>query len=235
MKTKYFFISTLLILAISCNQKVDRTEDDFSNAPEETTEELKADTNSYFPKHEEFVQHILDNRLRKHDFEYVVENCRHHELFPVDGLQEIVAYSDKNYPKSVSPTYYEHFTLFCLRYSTADQAKVNFDNFYLTTQLDTSKFDVVEQSLIEKQQQIIAASKPGGLIVQENEWIYSLVETCRETPIGGNWVDYENLFLSYIGHKKDSITVLNADCGNMTYKKEKRTTHNRVDGSAPVS
>lgn len=226
MKTKYFFISTLLILAISCNQKVDRTEDDFSNAPEETTEELKADTNSYFPKHEEFVQHILDNRLRKHDFEYVVENCRHHELFPVDGLQEIVAYSDKNYPKSVSPTYYEHFTLFCLRYSTADQAKVNFDNFYLTTQLDTSKFDVVEQSLIEKQQQIIAASKPGGLIVQENEWIYSLVETCRETPIGGNWVDYENLFLSYIGHKKDSITVLNADCGNMTYKKEKRTTHN---------
>ena len=226
MKTKYFYISTLLLLVISCGQKVDRTADDTSHAAEGPTEEIKTDSNSYLPRHEEFIQHILDNRLRKHDFEYVIENCRHHELFPVDGLQEIVAYSDKNYPKNVSPTYYEHFTLFCLRYSTDDQAKRNFDNFYLTIQLDTSKYDVVEQSMIEKHNMIIAASKPGGLIVQENEWIYSLVETCRETPIGGNWVDYENLFLSYIVHKKDSITVLNADCGKMTYKKEKRTTHN---------
>lgn len=226
MKPKNFFISTLLLLAISCNQKVDGTENDSSNAVKETTEEIKSDINLYFPKHEAFVQHILDNRLRKHDFDYVLENCRHHEIFPFDGLQEIVAYSDRNYPKSVSPTYYEHFVLFCLKYSTADQAKRNFDNFYLTAQIDTSKFDAMEQSLIERHRLIIASLKPGGLIVQENEWIYSLVETCRETPIGGNWVDYENLFLSYIGHEKDSITVLNADCGKMTYKKEKRTTHN---------
>ncbi|MEL7530816.1 MAG: hypothetical protein AAFN10_05890, partial [Bacteroidota bacterium] len=98
-----------MLLAISCTQKVDRSENESSNAAEETSKELKTDTNLYFPKYEEFVQHVLDNRLRKHDFEYLIENCRHHELFPFDGLQEIVAYSDKNYPKSVSPTYYEHF------------------------------------------------------------------------------------------------------------------------------
>lgn len=196
------------------------------NETEETTKETKVDTNSYLPKHEEFVQHVLNDRVRKHGFEYVVENCRYQELFPVDGLEEIVAFSDKNYPKNVSPTDYEHFILVCFKYYTTNQAKLNFDNFYLTTQLDTSKYDAVEQSLIEKHDMIIAASKPGGLIVQENEWIYSLVETCRETPIGGNWVDYENLFLSYIGHEKDSITVLNADCGKMKYEKEKRTTHN---------
>lgn len=227
MKKINFFISTLLLLAISCTQKVDRTEKDALNETEETTKELKADTNSYLPKHEEFVQHILNDRVRKHGFEYVVENCRHHELFPVDGLQEIVAFSDKNYPKNISPTDYEHFILFCFKYSTTNQAKLNFDNFHLLTQLDTTKYDAVEQSLIEKHEKIKLASKPGGLIVQKNEWIYSLVETCRETPIGGNWVDYENLFLSYIGNnQKDSLTVLNADCGRLEYKNERRTTHN---------
>ena len=215
-----------MFLAFSCTEKVDRTQNDTSKAIEEITDKLKTETKLIVPKHEQFIQHILDTNLRKHDFEYVIENCRHYELFPIEGLQEIVAYSDKNYPKNVVPTYYEHFTLFCFRYSTAYQAKLNFDIFYLTTQLDTSKYEAVEQSLIKKHDMIIAASKPGGLIVQENEWIYSLVETCRETPIGGNWDNYENLFLSYIGDTKDSITVLNADCGGMTYKKEKRTTYN---------
>lgn len=228
MKTRHFFILALFLVTVSCNRHVDKVESDYSNNTEKTAKEIRKDSSSDSPKHEDFVRYVLKDKAREHDFEYVIENCRHYELFPIDGLQEIVAYSDKNYPKNVPPTYYEHFTLFCLRYSTADQAKLNFDNFYLTTQLDTSKYDAVEQSLIEKHDMIIAASKPGGLIVQENEWIYSLVETCRETPIGGNWVDYENLFLSYLAKEHtDTLIVLNADCGKMNYRKEKRTTHNK--------
>jgi len=227
MKTKHFFISTLLLLVISCNQEVDRIENDYSNESEETAKELKTDSNSYVPKYDEFVRYILKDKVRKHDFQYVIKNCRYYELLPIDGLQEIIAFSDKNYPKKVNPTKYEHFVLFCFKYSNSNQAKLNFDNFHLLTQLDTTKYDAIEQSIIKKHQKIKLASKPGGLIVQKNEWIYSLVETCRETPIGGNWVDYENLFLSYLGNnQKDSLIVLNADCGKINYRKEKRTTHN---------
>ncbi len=226
MKTKHFFILTFLLLTISCNREVNKKESDYSNKTEETAKEIRNDSSYYSSKHEDFVRYVLKDRVREHGFEYVVENIRYVGLFPVDGLQEIVAFSDKNYPKKVKPTDYEHFILFCFRYSSVTQAKLNFDNFYLHTQLDTTKYDAVEQSYIEMHEKIKGASKPGGLIVQENEWIFSLVETCRETPTGGNWDDYEDLFLSYIGQDKDSITVLNADCGKMTFKKEKRTTHN---------
>lgn len=227
MIKRNFFIASLLLLVIACRHDGHRTKINNLKETEEATTELMSDSNNYIPNYEKFVNHVLKDKVRKHDFEYVIKNCRHQELFPVDGLQEIIAYSDKRYPKTVSPSYYEHFILFCFKYTNTNQAKLNFDNFYLTSQLDTSKYDQIEQSLVEKHEKIKIASKPGGLIVQKNEYIFSLVETCGETPIGGNWVDYENLFLGYIGNnQQDSLTVLNADCGRLEYIKVQRTTLN---------
>jgi len=34
---------------------------------------------------------------------------------------------------------------------------------------------------------MIGESKPGGFILQKGNWLFSLVETCRDTPIGGTW------------------------------------------------
>jgi len=51
-------------------------------------------------------------------------------------------------------------------------------------------------------------------LVQRGKQIFSLVETCRETPIEGKWIDYEKVFLEYIANEE--IEVLNSDCGKMS-------------------
>ena len=164
---------------------------------------------------------------RKHDFNYIIKKSKYVDIFPINGLIEIEAYSDKSYPKKVDPYSYEHFTLFCFKYSNQEQAKINFEEVYNYTQLDKSKNIEVDQSILDKHNRIITYSKYGGFIVQKNEWIYSLVETCREPPYGKTWIEYENLFLRYLGsNKRDSLIVLNADCGRVRFIKEKRTTHN---------
>ncbi|WP_405292310.1 hypothetical protein [Algibacter sp. Ld11] len=43
---------------------------------------------------------------------------------------------------------------------------------------------------------------------RKEKQIFSLIKTCRETPIGGNWTDYENKFLEYIVVKKRRNSTL---------------------------
>jgi hypothetical protein len=204
-------------LASSCNQEVE------NENYKESVEEVNVDSLTSIPDFEGFAQFILNEQLREHNFKDIIENCRYQKAFPIDGLEKIVAYSDKSYPEKIAPSEYEHFVLFCFEYSSVNQAKLNFDSLCYLTQLDTSKCDAVEQSLIDKSETLNRVSKSGGLILQKDAWIFSLVETCRNTPIVGNWIDYENLFVSYLGNNlEDSLMVLNADCGQMKYMVEKR-------------
>jgi len=45
--------------------------------------------------------------------------------------------------------------------------------------------------------QLDISLKPGGMICRKANYVFSLVKTCRNTPIGGKWKAYENLFLKY--------------------------------------
>jgi len=181
---------------------------------------------SVLPDFQGFAIEVLGENLRKHDFKYVIENYSLFDLIPIDGLDSVIAYSNKDYPKNSNPTYYNHFTFFCYKYTNSNQAKLNFDSYYLTSHLNMDDTVGVDQSYIKKANKIKGLSKYGGLIVQEDNWIFHLVETCGNTPIGGSWTDYEDLFIRFItNNRNEPIAVLNADCGKMKFIKEKRTTH----------
>lgn len=78
-------------------------------------------------------------------------------------------------------------------------------------------------------------AKPGGMITQIGKQIFSLVETCRDTPIGGNWINYERKFIKYLTKSGDEeFEVLNSNCGMGYYRVEKRKAR-QVTQPLPVS
>jgi hypothetical protein len=180
-------------------------------------------TVDYFSKANEFAKYVLGDKIRTHEYPNIKESPRHIEIFSNKGLERIMAFSDKDYPKYTEPNYYEHFMLFCLEYSISNDAEDVFQNLKNMAEIDFHKIDSLDQLTQDKLRFFHGESKPGGLIVQEGKWIFSLVETCRNTPLGGTWVEYEDLFISYFNNDNTKrIEVLNADCGKMKYKLEKR-------------
>ena len=188
-----------------------------------TTESSSGETNGVFEGARKFVERVLNENMRTHSYPPSSERLEHFNLFSKDGLQEILAFSNMEYPQSAEPSHYEHFTLFCYRYSDAEKAENSFHQLAELIQIDLSSSDSINPATKRLAERVIAQSKPGGLIVQKDTWIFSLVETCRNTPIGGTWMEYENLFIDYLLETSgNSIRALNADCGKMKYELELR-------------
>jgi len=171
-----------------------------------------------------YMKLILGRNMRKHEFNSSLGRCPEYiKVFSDKGLQTIYAYSDKRYPKKIEPKIYEHFTLFVLKYEDVNSAvqayqklkldsKFSFKNLGEKVDEEKKKFKLLLHNHI----------KSGGMVFQIENMLFSLVETCRNTPIGGSWLAYENEFLSSMVSDRESLVVLNADCGDMYFKEEKR-------------
>lgn len=103
----------------------------------------------YFVQANGFAKNVLGDKLRRNDFNNLSEAPRHVEIFSTDGLKKIVAFSNKDYPKSIKPTQYEHFTLFCLEYSNSKEAKLSFQNLRKMTEKDFLN-DSLDEIIIQK-------------------------------------------------------------------------------------
>jgi len=172
---------------------------------------------------ENFVDYVLKDKKRSHRFEPDDTTAPSHlTIFSTNGIKSITAYSDKRYPKTIEPSYYEHFILFVLEYQDQRHAGEAFKKLIRDSELMTQDLDSLDHSEQDRLEFLYGQSKPGGMILQKNQLIVSLVETCRNTPIGGTWTEYEDLLLSYILNDGEEITVLNADCGKLKYNKEER-------------
>ncbi|TBN04018.1 hypothetical protein EYD45_08370 [Hyunsoonleella flava] len=220
----------MVLLLCSCSEKKKKQETELKLKIESITE-IKPESeldNDYSKSAELFAKEILRENLRFHSFNMTdSENPKHLDIFQYDGLNKIEGYSNKNYPKNSKPKYYEHFTLFVATYKNTEIAKNAFDqikadskNFGLLS--DFKSLNIVSYN---RATALITGIKPGGMITHKGKQVFSLVETCREIPIGGNWLDYEQKLLSYILNTENEIEieVLNSDCGKMTnYIVEKR-------------
>jgi hypothetical protein len=223
----------LLILLVSCKVNTDRHESKIypnDSVVNDNFIPIDKDTVDYFKRANEFGIKVLGDKLRTHEFGKIQEAPRHLEIFSTVRLLKIIAFSNKDYPKLIKPDYYEHFTLFCIEYESTHYAELSFQELTRLTKFDLDKIDNLDSLTVEKVKFMTGESKPGGFIFQKGNWIFSLVETCGDTPIGGTWTDYEDLFVSFIvENDEDSITVLNADCGKMKYiEKQIKPVHNSV-------
>ena len=217
----------IILIFLSCNEK--NKEQKFENNQKkpiktETKTDNKVKLDSDFSESAElFAKEILKENIRTHTFDLSnLKETKHLKIFKNDGLEKIIAYSNKNYPKNSKPSYYEHFILFVATYENNEKAKRTFEKIKSYTEHSIIGINKLKQELSERVKSLTIGAKPGGLILQKGKQIFSLVETCRNTPIGGKWLDYENKFINYLVKKGEKIEVLNADCGDNKYEIEKR-------------
>jgi len=147
-----------------------------------------------------FAQQILKENLREHLFD--LTNNRDLEflkLFYSDSLKSIVAFFDKNYPKKTAPHYAEHYTLFMATYSDILSAVKCFEQLKEDAKYEP-RDGVLFEDLPLRVRLLMLETKSGGMIVQQGLHVFFLVENCRETPIGGKWIDYESVFFRVSNH-----------------------------------
>ena len=170
-----------------------------------------------------FINSVLKSNKRKHlkdDLEN--SDIGHLQIFNKDGLNNYYAFSDNRYPQQSQPTYYENFTLFTLEYNDVKSATNSFRTVYKNSNLKSEQIDSLRNHNHELLRNINTSLKPGGLICQRNNYLFSLVKTCRKPPILNSWKEYEELFIKSIATDEQTINTLNATCGMMNYKFEKR-------------
>ena len=212
----------IILLFYTCSgKKVKQEVESKSESIIESKTEIKLQlelVNDYSESVELFVKEVLSENMRTHFFDLTIsENPKHLRIFRFDGLEKIEAYSNKNDTEGIRSSWYEHFILFVATYKTTQKAINAFDQI----KADAKKYSMLDnlESLDDETRKrvigLMVGVKPGGLITQNGKQIFSLVETCRETPMGENWVEYEKKFLSYISGNKSEIEVLNSDCGKM--------------------
>ena len=172
---------------------------------------------------DDFATKILDFNKVKHSAEYLSRSeVGHVTIFNFDGLKNYYAYSDKRYPKNSQPTYYENFTLFVFEYESEVSASNCINLIYANTNLTSEQLDSIRKNNPKLLNNIETSLKPGGLIIQKNNYVFSLVKTCRKPPVKNNWKEYEDIFIRSISTDGQTIKTLNAKCGMMNYSFEKR-------------
>lgn len=176
-----------------------------------------------------FAKEVLKENLRSDtlQLESHPKESQFFEIFSHENLQTIITYSNKNYPKKSRPRYYEHFTLIVFKYLNSGAASRSFDQLVKNSKYGVRDLQSLDEQQAEKTEKIATYAKYGGLITQQDNLILALVETCQSTPIGGNWKDYEDKFLSKISNNDMELEVLNANCGMDRFILEKRKTKNR--------
>ncbi|MEM6263895.1 MAG: hypothetical protein AAGI38_15380 [Bacteroidota bacterium] len=176
-----------------------------------------------FTRVKKFATHVHGDEFRTHKFPDPDKAPKHLTIFSKEGLKRIAAFSNENYPKSIEPYQYEHFLLFSLEYTDEHKAQIAFEQLKELANTNRFELDALSESEQKRVNFFFDQSKSGGMILQKGRWIFSLVKTCRNTPIGGTWTAYEEVFVSFLkeGHQ-EQIETLNADCGAIEYRLEER-------------
>ena len=170
-----------------------------------------------------FAKAVLKENIRVHSFDITnLEKIAYLEVFNSQGLENIIAYSNKNYPKNTEPNYYEHFTLFVASYKGEIATQNAYNRILKESAYGFSNLNKVDGEVAERVKTLAIVAKAGGMILKKGTSIFSLVETCRKAPVGKDWMAYENMFLEYIRENGEDIEILNANCGMDRFHIEKR-------------
>jgi hypothetical protein len=167
-----------------------------------------------------FAREVLRENLRTHEFDLKSKNNpKHLKIFLSNGLEKVIAYSNKKYPKNSEPNYYEHYTLFVATFDNYKSAKATFERIKSDSKYGFLDWKELEKEHSERVKALNIGAKPGGFVTQSGKQILSLVETCREVPFGANWIEYETRLIKYLTRTgNEEFQVLNSDCGNSKYE-----------------
>ncbi len=223
MEVKNNILLIIILLLLSCKGKKEKEIESKTKTESvvktTTTSELIID---YSKSAKLFAVEVLKENLRVHKFLPSTKRPYHLEILQMKGLQNITAYSNKKYPENRDPSHYEHFVLFTATYDNSETAKSKFDQIKSDSNYGWTDLENLTGGIKDRVRTLATYAKYGGMIIQKENYIFSLVETCGETPIGGKWTEYENDLIGYLTQNGDEIEVLNANCGQDRYQLERR-------------
>ena len=145
----------MILFFCSCKEKSEnqKTEQKSESSTESKTEiktESELDTD-YSISAELFAKDVLKEKLRKHTFNATdLNKPKHIEIFDNVGLKNIIAYSNKNYPKNSEPNYYEHFTLFVANYQSELNALKTFALIEMTSKENPAEYLLAQKKFVQR-------------------------------------------------------------------------------------
>ena len=222
MRIRKNILIIIILLICSCNAKTERqnlkqNSELIIESKVEQKKESESD-NDYLISAELFAKEVLKENIRTHEFDLTkLEKPRHLRIFRADGLENIIAYSDKKYSKNYNLTYYEQFILFVATYENSESARKTFDR--IKSDSKHEYWFELKGDLSKRVRALNIGAKPGGMITQNGKQIFSLVKTCRKVPLGANWTEYENRLLRYLTRTgNEEFGVLHSGCGYDKYE-----------------
>ena len=132
--------------------------------------------------------------------------------FKSDHFNTFTSYSNKEHFDKPIDRNYEGIILFAATYKDIPSAKHAFEVLKTRTQIRMEEINGQAGLRVEQVRIFEKIRDSGGLLTQKGKYVFYLVESCEKPPVGKNWNDYENLFLSFITAKNEEIEVINADC-----------------------
>ena len=228
MTARIKFLLLLTLSLFSCKEKEQDQDFDMNSTQSslERTNQIITESeivNDYTNSAALFAKEILKENFKEHIFKMNgFTSPKHMEMFINDGLENIRTYSNKRYSKKSPSKYYEQYILFVATYRNQEKAQFVYNRMKTDSKYGLGEERELSKHIARRVSSLNIGAKPGGLIAQKGIQIFSLVETCRETPIGGSWIEYEQKFINYLTEAGEEIEVLNANCGSFKYRIEKR-------------
>ena len=108
---------------------------------------------------------------------------------------------------------YTEVILFMVPFKDIPSAQHAFDAIKGSSQIRIKDLEGLAGLLVEQVQIYERIRMSGGLLTLKDNYVFYLVESCENPPIGDSWENYEHLFLSSIGAPRETMEVVNADCG----------------------
>jgi len=165
-----------------------------------------------------FARNVLKDNLRIRFHERARSNYLDVQMifetdnFETDHFISYSSYSNQLYKDNSTQGNYDGFLLFVATYDNTKSAEYAFQEIKSNSQIRIIELEGFAGLFVEQVQVFEKIRKSGGMIIQKDNYVFYLVETCGEPPIEDNWSDFENLFLQSITENNEEIEVLNADC-----------------------
>ncbi|MFC4633229.1 hypothetical protein ACFO3O_04885 [Dokdonia ponticola] len=167
LRKNILIIITLLLFGCKGNNEKQET-DVVSTVISTSTVELKiepASNTASLTSVALFAKAVLKENIRVHSFDITnLEKIAYLEVFNSQGLENIIAYSNKNYPKNTEPNYYEHFTLFVASYKGEIATQNAYNRILKESAYGFSNLNKVDGEVAERVKTLAIVAKAGGMI-----------------------------------------------------------------------
>ena len=214
---------------LSCKKEIEKEKEETKVLKTEISDKkAKIKKENIYQITDSLIYKFYGKKLKHVEFdEKAKKKPKHISFFKKEGISKVKGILSYDFSGNYETSAFENYTLFLIEYKNDSFAKNSFkklkeDNESIISLIENNEwFNTNDDKNNPEKDRILTFSvhcKSGGFIFRKENFLISLVETCREplTKEKMTWKDYENEFLK--GYKVfEKREFLNTDCGSRNY------------------